>query len=66
MNILLKLNIAFKWYKNDTLNFKGYFYVDNQFYEKEAALNFLSCVKTESNFKEVIKKINGVFYNCFF
>lgn len=61
MNITLKHNKGFKWFKNDSLFFKGYFYVDAIFYEKENALNFLSTLKYKSDFKKLVKNINGVF-----
>jgi asparagine synthase (glutamine-hydrolysing) len=61
MNITLKHNKGFKWFKNDSLFFKGYFYIDAIFYEKENALNYLSSVKNTSDFKGLLTNINGVF-----
>lgn len=61
MNISLKYNKAFPWFKNDRLFFKGYFYVDDHFYEKENAINYVSKIKKSSAFKEFLHKINGVF-----
>jgi asparagine synthase (glutamine-hydrolysing) len=61
MNIALKNNLGFKWFENNTLFFKGYFYVDDHFYEKEDALNYLLNIKTVANFKAELNAINGVF-----
>jgi asparagine synthase (glutamine-hydrolysing) len=61
MDITLKHNKGFKWYKNKSLFFKGYFYVDGLFYEKDNALEYLLTIKNKSNFKEFLDKINGVF-----
>ena len=61
MNITLKHNKGFQWFKNDSLFFKGYFYVDAVFYEKENAFNYLSTISNRYNFQEILKKINGVF-----
>ena len=61
MNITLKHNKGFKWYKNDSFYLKGYFYIDAVFYEKENALNFLLTIKDTSDFKELLKNINGIF-----
>lgn len=61
MEITLKYNLGFSWYKNNTVSIKGYFYIDNQFYEKEKALNYLSEIKNSTNFKQFLKTINGVF-----
>lgn len=61
MNITLKHNKGFQWFKNDSLFFKGYFYVDAIFYEKENAFNYLSTISNRYDFQEILKKINGVF-----
>jgi asparagine synthase (glutamine-hydrolysing) len=61
MNITLKNNSSFKWFKNDTLFFKGYFYVDTIFYEKENALNFLHKRETKVAFFKTINQLNGVY-----
>ncbi len=61
MNITLKNNSSFKWFKNDTLFFKGYFYVDTLFYEKENALNFLHKPETKAAFFKTINQLNGVY-----
>jgi asparagine synthase (glutamine-hydrolysing) len=61
MNVSLTHNKAFTWFKSDSLFFKGYFYVDNTFYEKENAINYLSNIKENKDFKETLNSINGVF-----
>jgi asparagine synthase (glutamine-hydrolysing) len=61
MTITLKDNKGFQWFKNNTIFFKGYFYIDAIFYEKENALNYLATLRNESDFKEILRKINGVF-----
>ena len=61
MNLTLKNNLGFNWFENNTLFFKGYFYVDDHFYEKEDALNYLLNIKTVANFKAELNVINGVF-----
>ncbi|ARV16678.1 asparagine synthetase B family protein [Polaribacter sp. SA4-12] len=61
MNISLTNNKAFKWYKKESLFFKGYFYIDTHFYEKENAINYLSNLKSSKDFKEKLNVINGIF-----
>ncbi|WP_218598435.1 asparagine synthetase B family protein [Polaribacter sp. NJDZ03] len=61
MEITLKHNLGFSWYKNNTVSIKGYFYINDTFYEKEKALNLLSKITTTDKFKEVLNTINGVF-----
>lgn len=58
MNIFLKHNSGFKWQTKNTISFKGYFYVDDLFYEKDNALNYLLNIKC---FKQFLKKVTGVF-----
>ncbi|UAM98469.1 asparagine synthase C-terminal domain-containing protein [Polaribacter litorisediminis] len=61
MNISLQHNKGFHWFKSDALFFKGYFYIDDHFYEKENALNHLSTIKKSKDFKKLLSSINGVF-----
>lgn len=61
MTISLQHNKGFIWHSNNTTYFKGYFYVDDCFYEKENALNFLSSFKNNQDLKTLLQKINGVF-----
>ncbi|PQJ82584.1 asparagine synthetase B family protein [Polaribacter glomeratus] len=61
MNITLKHNKGFEWFKNDSFILKGYFFIDDEFYERENALNYLIIIKNKSDFKEFLYKINGVF-----
>ncbi|WP_299062107.1 asparagine synthetase B family protein [uncultured Polaribacter sp.] len=61
MNITLNNNLGFSWSKTDTISFKGYFYIKNDFYEKQKAIDYLSKIKTKTNFKDFLKTINGVF-----
>jgi len=61
MKITLKNNKGFKWFKTETLFFKGYFYHNDFFYEKENALNFLSELINIHQFKENLPKLNGIF-----
>ena len=61
MNITLKINKGFKWYKTATFFFKGYFYVDDLFYEKEKALKYVSKIENSHQFKELLSTLNGVF-----
>jgi len=61
MEIILKNNKGFSWYKKNNIFFKGYFYIDNLFYENETALNYLNSIKVKKDFLKLIKKINGVF-----
>lgn len=61
MKIFLKHNKGFKWFKNDNVFFKGYFYIDDHFYEKENALKYLSNIKNSKDFKSLLDIINGVF-----
>jgi asparagine synthase (glutamine-hydrolysing) len=61
MNISLQHNNGFQWFKNNTHFFKGYFYIDNDFYEKENALKYLSNIKGSKDFKRILTRLNGVF-----
>jgi len=61
MKIILKHNKSFKWYTNHTIFFIGYFYVDDVFYEKENALNYLLKIKTNTELKAFFTMSNGVF-----
>lgn len=61
MIIDLNFNNGFSWYKNDTIFFKGYFYIDTVFYEKQKATNYLLNIKTKELFFKTIKEINGVY-----
>lgn len=58
MRISLTYNYGFQWYFKDDISFKGYFYIDDTFYEKQKAADFLSTI---DDIKEVLKRINGVF-----
>ena len=61
MNITLKINKGFNWHKTATFFFKGYFYVDDLFYEKENALKYVSTIENSQQFKELLPTLNGVF-----
>lgn len=61
MDITLKINKGFNWFKTATIFFKGYFYVDDFFYEKENALKYVSKIENSHQFKELISELNGVF-----
>ena len=62
MEIFTKKNNGFKWYKNDSVSVKGYFYDSNNiFYEKQNAVNFLSSIRNLDNFKFILPQLNGVF-----
>ena len=58
MEVHLKFNKGFKWYKNCTVFFKGFFYIHNIFYEKENALKYLS---KADDFHVLLQNITGVF-----
>lgn len=58
MKIFLKYNKGFKWYKSNTIYFKGYFYIDNSFYEKENALKYLSKI---DKLTTILQEISGCF-----
>lgn len=62
MKITLKLNKGFSWYNNNYTYIKGYFYDgNNNFYEKEQALNYFKSIKNKLDFKNIIRELNGVF-----
>ncbi len=61
MKIFLKNNNAFKWHISEKISFKGYFYIDDFFYEKENALNFFKSIEKQSDVEETITSLNGVF-----
>lgn len=55
-------NIGFEWYKNKSTYFKGYFYSsDNEFYDKNTALNFFDKITCEKDFITTLNSINGFF-----
>lgn len=60
-NIYLKFNLGFKWYSSKSIAVKGYFYVDDVFYEKEEALKYLDKNLTHNNRKDIFERLNGVF-----
>lgn len=60
-NITLKFNHGFQWFCNSTIALKGYFYIDDVFYEKENALAFLTSQLPNENSKSFLKTLNGVF-----
>lgn len=62
MQISLKNNSGFSWYKNKSVFIKGYFFDrNNNFYQKEGALLFLDKVTSKEEFIKIIKEINGCF-----
>lgn len=61
MKISLQNNKGFKWYKNNSVCFKGYFYMNNTFYQKEEALNLFHSIQKKEDFKVIIDKLNGSF-----
>ena len=61
MKVFLKYNKGFQWYKKDTIAFKGYFYVDDIFYEAKDAVEYLTDTLKTVPFKSVVQKLNGVF-----
>ena len=58
MKIILKNNKGLRWYKNSTVYFKGYFYINNTFYEKENALKYLSKI---NKLTTILEEISGSF-----
>lgn len=61
-NIYLKFNLGFKWYSSNSIAVKGYFYVDDIYYEKEEALFFLeNSIQDKPDFNKRIDTLNGVF-----
>ena len=66
-NIYLKFNLGFKWYSSKSIAVKGYFYVDDVFYEKEEALNYLeTSIQNKPGFEKQIETLNGVFTFIYF
>lgn len=61
MKIHLKNNSAFQWYSSEETSFKGYFYEDNIFYEKENALHFFDSIQHQSYLEKTIRNLNGIF-----
>ncbi|CAL2076375.1 asparagine synthase C-terminal domain-containing protein [Tenacibaculum sp. 190524A02b] len=62
MHIHLKNNKGFQWFSKNNIFFKGYFFDEHDnFYEKEKAYEYLKQITSESVFKTVLNKINGVF-----
>lgn len=58
MEIQLNINNGFTWFVKNNVFFKGYFYLENNFYNREKALEVL--LNTE-DLKNLLEKINGVF-----
>jgi asparagine synthase (glutamine-hydrolysing) len=62
MQIALKNNKGFSWYKNESVFIKGYFFDPNNiFYQEEKAVLFLNKITTKEDFINTIKEINGCF-----
>ncbi|WP_405606805.1 asparagine synthase-related protein [Polaribacter sp. Asnod1-A03] len=61
MKITLNHSKGFKWHTNNTLYFKGYFYVDAVFFEEEDAFNYLLKIKHSKEFKTILNSLDGVF-----
>ena len=61
MKVYLSNNRGFLWYQKNNLFFKGYFFIEDTFYEKENALNYISKIVNYEDLKKFIAKINGVF-----
>jgi asparagine synthase (glutamine-hydrolysing) len=62
MQISLKNNSGFSWYKNESIFIKGYFFdSNNNFYQEENAVLFLNKIKTKGEFIDTIRAINGCF-----
>lgn len=58
MKISLSYNYGLQWYFKDDISFKGYFHINDTFYDKQKAADFLADV---DNLKTILKTINGVF-----
>ena len=62
MQISLKNNSGFSWFKNESVFIKGYFFdSNNNFYQEKKALLFLNKITTKEQFINTIKEINGCF-----
>lgn len=62
VEIILNYNNGFKWYSNNTIFIKGYFFDENNnFYENEAAISYFKGIYNKKLFLERIQSINGVF-----
>lgn len=62
MKIELTHNKGIKWYKNEFIHFKGYFYdQNNQYYHSDKAICFFSQIKNYDDFLNTLININGSF-----
>ncbi|WP_299711851.1 asparagine synthase C-terminal domain-containing protein [uncultured Tenacibaculum sp.] len=61
MRIHLKQNRGFDWFSSENSYFKGYFFYENTFYEKENAILKLLSFQSIPEFKNAARQFNGVF-----
>lgn len=60
--ISLNSNKGFSWFSNEVISVKGCFFdEENNYYEKEKLISFFINVKSEKQFINKIKNINGIF-----
>jgi asparagine synthase (glutamine-hydrolysing) len=61
MTVFLKYNKGYKWYTKEGISFKGYFYIDNIFYEAKNAVEYLTDALKTKTFKNITQSLNGIF-----
>tara|TARA_B110000503_G_scaffold100914_1_gene150921 strand:+ start:2686 stop:4254 length:1569 start_codon:yes stop_codon:yes gene_type:complete len=62
LQVNLNYNYGYRWYSNNNIKVKGYFFDEKNFlYEKDNLLNYFENINTEEEFKNRISSINGIF-----
>ncbi len=61
MDVILKNNKGFKWFSSEGIYFKGYFYINSDFYEQHDAISVLQNINSKQDFTQLLKTINGVY-----
>lgn len=57
----LKINKGFHWFSSENIHFKGYFFYENTFYEKQNAIQKLVQFQSTSELKKAVHQFNGIF-----
>ena len=61
IKIILDKNSGYKWYDFENIRFKGYFFCDEKFYDKQKAIDKILKIDDFESFIIFLKQINGFF-----
>lgn len=63
MDVYLKEKTEYQWIADEHIKFKGYFFLDEEFYSGSNAINCLRAQKNDTDMKSLLVRMNGSF--CF-